>query len=197
MEFFQAVKQIGIFMICAQAILHFKPSEKYEKYLKLLISVMVLVQILVPIVNFFSGMDTEIFYSRMETIQAEINREMEQLEIESAINEKNVLNEAKKEIKTRVNNIASKYDLSVQYMQVQQADLTEKLIVYVQKEEKMQDISIQNIQIEPISIKSNLAFGETTEQKETREEEKLQLLCKEISMDLNIPEEEIEVLWYE
>ncbi len=41
---FQAICRVGIFMICAQAIVHFRPQEAYEKYLKLLISVMVLVR---------------------------------------------------------------------------------------------------------------------------------------------------------
>lgn len=44
----QIIRQVGIFMICAQMILHFKPSESYGKYIKLLISIMVLVQLFFP-----------------------------------------------------------------------------------------------------------------------------------------------------
>ncbi len=62
MELLGTIRQIGIFMICAQAVLHFKPSAKYEKYLKLLISVMVLVQLLVPLLRFFSS-DGEAFFN--------------------------------------------------------------------------------------------------------------------------------------
>lgn len=196
MEFFQTVKQIGIFMICAQAILHFKPSAKYEKYLKLLISVMVLVQILVPIVDFFSGKASEEFYARMESIQEEISHEMEQLELENAMKE-DILVEIEQEIKTKINNVASKYELAVTYIQVQQTEMAEKLVIYVQEKEKMQGISIQNIHIESINSEGNISSMELTEQEELREKEKLQMLSKEISVELGVSEEEIEVRWYE
>lgn len=42
-------------MICAQAIVQFRPNESYEKYLKLLVSVMVLVQLFLPIGKLFTG----------------------------------------------------------------------------------------------------------------------------------------------
>lgn len=52
---FQAICRTGIFMICAQAIVQFRPNESYEKYLKLLVSVMILVQIFLPIGRLFTG----------------------------------------------------------------------------------------------------------------------------------------------
>lgn len=52
---FQAICRTGIFMICAQAIVQFRPHESYEKYLKLLVSVMVLVQLFLPIGRLFTG----------------------------------------------------------------------------------------------------------------------------------------------
>lgn len=45
----QTICRIGIFMICAQAVVHFRPQAAYEKYLKLLVSVMVLIQLLFPV----------------------------------------------------------------------------------------------------------------------------------------------------
>lgn len=41
-------------MICAQAIVHFKPNGSYGKYLKMLVSVMLLIQIFLPIAKLFS-----------------------------------------------------------------------------------------------------------------------------------------------
>lgn len=52
---FQAICRTGIFMICAQAIVQFRPNESYEKYLKLLVSVMILVQLFLPIGRLFTG----------------------------------------------------------------------------------------------------------------------------------------------
>lgn len=44
--FVKAICRIGIFMICSQAIVHFRPKASYEKYLKMLISAMILMQII-------------------------------------------------------------------------------------------------------------------------------------------------------
>lgn len=46
--------QIGIFMICAQAIVHFRPKASYEKYLKLLVSAMMLMQVFLFVGGIFS-----------------------------------------------------------------------------------------------------------------------------------------------
>ena len=52
---FQAICKVGIFMICAQAIIHFRPREAYEKYLKLLVSVIILIQLFLPFGGFLLG----------------------------------------------------------------------------------------------------------------------------------------------
>lgn len=51
--FFKSICQIGIFMVCAQTITHFRPDSSYEKYMKLLVSGMVLLQILQPMGSLF------------------------------------------------------------------------------------------------------------------------------------------------
>ena len=51
---FRSICQLGIFMICAQAIVHFRPNGSYEKYLKMLVSVMLLVQVFLPFTRLFS-----------------------------------------------------------------------------------------------------------------------------------------------
>lgn len=52
---YRGVGQAGIFLICAQTIVHFRPKEAYEKYLKLLLSVMLLTQLLQPVLTVFGG----------------------------------------------------------------------------------------------------------------------------------------------
>ena len=52
---YRVVGQAGIFLICAQTIVHFRPKESYEKYLKLLLSVMLLIQLLQPVLTAFGG----------------------------------------------------------------------------------------------------------------------------------------------
>lgn len=52
-SFFETICRVGIFMICAQAIVHFRAQEEYEKYLKLLVSVMILIQLFWPVGRIF------------------------------------------------------------------------------------------------------------------------------------------------
>lgn len=77
---FQAICRVGIFMICAQAIVHFRPNESYEKYLKLLMSIMVLMQLFVPIGSFFfggGGVNATEFMEQFEKELADGMREVE------------------------------------------------------------------------------------------------------------------------
>lgn len=196
MFLFQAVKQIGIFMICAQAILHFKPSDKYEKYMKLLISIMVLVQILMPIVQCFSKESSaySYFFEQVEKIRTEMKRELEQMEVESIMQEETILQEIREEVKTRINKVASGLGLEANYVWGEQDDAQDCLVIYVKEKQNLQDISIH---IEPIIGGQKRMISEQNSPEEAQKEEKLRMLRKEISKELKIPEEEIEVLWYE
>ncbi|MCH5274697.1 MAG: stage III sporulation protein AF [Lachnospiraceae bacterium] len=61
----QVIKGVGIFVVCAQMLLHFKPSETYGKYIRLLISIMVLAQFISPIMGIFGRGSTQSFGERV------------------------------------------------------------------------------------------------------------------------------------
>jgi len=72
------IGEIGIFMICAQTILHFRPKESYGKYLRLLFSVMILIQIFQPVSElFFGGSGLELQKS-INQFQERLDESMEQ-----------------------------------------------------------------------------------------------------------------------
>ena len=75
---FHAICRTGIFMICAQTVVHFRPQESYEKYLKLLVSVMVLVQLFLPIGSFFAGVNSREAYEQLDLFRESLEREMEE-----------------------------------------------------------------------------------------------------------------------
>lgn len=52
---YRVIGQVGIFLICAQTVVHFRPKESYDKYLKLLLSVMLLLQLLQPVLTALGG----------------------------------------------------------------------------------------------------------------------------------------------
>ena len=47
--------QIGTFMLLGKTLLHFCPSGKYEKYLKLLFGFMIIIQFITPILSLGKG----------------------------------------------------------------------------------------------------------------------------------------------
>lgn len=76
--FFRAICQAGIFMICAQAVVHFRPKGAYEKYFKLLVSVMVLIQIFQPISRLFAGGVKQDLEGRAAWFAQQMEESMEQ-----------------------------------------------------------------------------------------------------------------------
>lgn len=74
--FFSAICKVGIFMICAQAIIHFRPQESYEKYLKMLVSVMILIQLFLPLGSLFSEGGRQGAVKRLESFRESLEEGM-------------------------------------------------------------------------------------------------------------------------
>lgn len=53
--FLESVCKTGIFILCAQTLIQFRPKASFEKYLKLLVSVMVLMQLFAPVAGVVPG----------------------------------------------------------------------------------------------------------------------------------------------
>lgn len=71
-------------MICAQAMIHFRPQEAYEKYLKLLVSVMVLIQLFLPIGSFLLGGGGQEAKDMLERFRQELGQSMAEAEKKAA-----------------------------------------------------------------------------------------------------------------
>lgn len=81
---FQAICRMGIFMICAQAMIHFRPKEVYDKYLKLLVSIMVLIQVFLPIGSFLLGKGSQEAAQALEQFRQDLEQSMAQAEENAA-----------------------------------------------------------------------------------------------------------------
>lgn len=73
----RTICRIGIFMICAQAIIQFRPREVYEKYLKLLVGVMILIQLFLPLGSFLFGGGMEETLAGLERFRTRMEGELE------------------------------------------------------------------------------------------------------------------------
>lgn len=98
-EIIVLLKQVGIFMVCAQTVVHFKPQQKYDKYLKLLIGIMVIAQLVSPIFRFLNGNEISLETDRLQ--------EWEQIEfnIDGMLESANFIVDkyTDSEVKTRLN----------------------------------------------------------------------------------------------
>ena len=91
-SFVESICKIGIFMIAAQAVIHFAPAAKYEKYMRLVVGIIVLLQFLVPINKITDGidgsMDAEMDWSgQLTNMEKELERGLA-VEEESSLREK-------------------------------------------------------------------------------------------------------------
>lgn len=66
------ISQIAIFVICAQTVLHFRAKESYEKYLKLLVSLMVLLLFAEPIMGVFGSKGNMEFLENVNRYENEL-----------------------------------------------------------------------------------------------------------------------------
>ena len=78
----QITKQTGIFIVCAQMLLHFKAAECYEKYIRLLISIMVLAQVIVAVSAVFGKEGGLFFDGRGDFYRGRLAESMEEADME-------------------------------------------------------------------------------------------------------------------
>lgn len=125
-EFKTTIGQLAAFMICAQAIAHFRPRQSYAKYLRMLLSVMILVQIFQPFCQLLWGISGTELYEGVEAFQEELDKSM------MAAAEQSALVGARLE------------SMSLSEVQERLAD---------QEEEKLSETLVQIDEITPVEIK--------------------------------------------
>lgn len=104
---FQTICRIGIFMICAQAVIHFRPEESYEKYLRLLVSAMVLIQLFLPVGRFLFHGDGRELTLKSEAFLRDLEAEISAAESRAYESEALLEQMSLEEIRRRVEEQAS------------------------------------------------------------------------------------------
>lgn len=105
---FEMICRVGIFMICAQAMIHFRPKGSYEKYLKLLVSVMLLIQIFQPVSKFFSGTTGADLQSRMEWYEQALQEGMAEAAAQNSAAERLLEQMTMEELNRRIQEAGSR-----------------------------------------------------------------------------------------
>ena len=76
----QFMKQIGIFVLLGKTLLHFCPSEKYEKYLKLIFGFMVVMQFVSPVLSLGSGSTMEEYEKNKVDFEVRLEESLQEVE---------------------------------------------------------------------------------------------------------------------
>lgn len=77
-SFFQAICRIGIFMICVRAVIHFRPNEAYEKYLRLIAGILIMIQLFLPVGRVILGKGGQEAADMLQQFRQELERGMEE-----------------------------------------------------------------------------------------------------------------------
>ena len=180
------IREIGIFMIAAQAVVHFAPAARYEKYIKSISGVIILLIFLKPFLLLSDGKweEPEQIVTEMaeltqmpalpETSQITSATDAASARIEEEI--QRLLNQELAEENRYVKRVVVRFGEGQSLIQEEQMPFVEILIG--QKEEK------SLILVEEINV------GETADSEKTEEEQ----ACRQrIAGLLGIPEENVEV----
>ena len=117
MNMVENIRRIGIFMIAAQTLLHFAAGKQYEKYLKIITGVILLLQFLSPFVSSADDFAAR-WQSEVEQMERQVEKQMEsqsknQNDVRRAVSgttdtmESVVLRQIEEEVKERLSDVAA------------------------------------------------------------------------------------------
>lgn len=104
----ELICRIGIFMIAAQAVIHFAPSDKYAKYMRLVVGIIILLQFLSPVYNILSA-DAADWDAQLSDIEADLNGLIYGKAYSGSVSgaagvNESIIHSMEKEVKSKLNN---------------------------------------------------------------------------------------------
>lgn len=176
-SFFHLIWQLGLFLIVARTIQHFKPNESYGKYIRILSNIMVLSMFIVPLITLFKKdmvqeFQTQIllYQQQLESINADVGYNEED-------NQKVIVSKIEQEIKARLTKGVTEENISIAGVKISGMEPMEdggydidklNILVLVEKKGREGDL----IQVEPVKIQSDQE--EEEEEGAMQEEQRLQ-----------------------
>lgn len=115
MNMVENIRRIGMFMIVAQTVIHFASGKQYEKYMKIIAGVVILLQFISPYVS-SSGDLVEKWQAEVEGMMRQMegqNQTWQEIPSVTGPVETVVLRQIEEEMKLRMNDVVSGYDCEV------------------------------------------------------------------------------------
>ncbi len=174
--FLEFIKKTGIFLICAESILYFVPGSSFQKYVKLLIGIMVLAQFAVPLKSLVTGQERGEIEQQIVEMQAMLEKQAEamqtdQLQLISDRQEVNI--QTAEEIKSKLNDVAAGHGYVVTDV------ILDEIAHVIVSKETMAAEEDRVIRIPPVEIGSGHAAIPDSSSYDSPELQKLQeLFCE-------------------
>lgn len=194
------MKQVAVFTIVAQTILHFRPNKSYEKYLKMLIGIMMLAIFILPFTELFSKNSTLEYTRLLEGYEKSIDRMYQNSDFTIDLKQETYLYTIQEEIKDRFNIVSKEYGYQVENVTLSgieyNYEATEAEAIptagYVEVTLAEHNNKISTVQVDKIKLQNNKA--ETAAQVSAEPlNEHLQTLRQELAESIGIPEDAIRI----
>lgn len=140
----QFMKQLAVFMIVGKTMIHFCPSEKYEKYIKLLFGFMVVIQFITPVLSLGSGVGMDGYEQRKSELEAKLEESLLSVEEQWFLYNEEI--EKKIASDTREAEELMKMQMQQAAEDAEEAELRER--TDVQMEEEQTQVDVEKIKIE-------------------------------------------------
>ncbi len=192
------MKRASIFMILAQALIHFRPNPSYEKYVKFLAGIMTIVILVIPIMELFQDGAAERYdeylLQYMERLQ-EISGEeaAADMDIEPS---RTYIGMVEKEIKTKLNNYEFQDGYRVKSVEIQgilqdgnaaEEDCHIKIVL------TSGGNHIAEVKIDQIKLQETTSENDDEQEQDGQEENKISKLRQELAGLLGTDEDQLEV----
>ncbi|MBO5292616.1 MAG: stage III sporulation protein AF [Lachnospiraceae bacterium] len=193
-QLFEWLKRASLFVILAQMTVHFSPRPVYEKYLKLLVSLMTMTVLIFPILNLVKGGISEQFQTELNQYEIQMKQLVQKTPTCDILDEERYLSTISDEIKSKLNKISNKTGYVVKTLEIQgileNNALEEKQNQKLRMVVESRDSAISTTKVDKIKCSGNPDKSTRTVEKS----DEIAKLCQIYARELGMEESDLEVM---
>ena len=194
-EFLEFIKRMGIFLICAESILYFSPGNTYQKYIRILIGFMLLMQFMIPVKAILTGQERIAIESQVNEFRLQLeNVSNERSSLLAFPNQEELITQSiTEEIKSRLNNVlmAEMQDFLVVKVEIgNKTHVMLKPYIWADSQKNNDNLTIFVSEIDAIKI-DKITFNKN---QDSKNDEKLEAIMNIFCRELGTSKEYLEVM---
>lgn len=76
-RFLEVIKDMGVFLLCIRSLMHFSAGKSYEKYIRMLSGLVIMMQLTIPVTQLYSDTSADELWKEVEYFETELAQNME------------------------------------------------------------------------------------------------------------------------